>query len=81
MPLPSEPPKEPVAPFPPPPTKEGFEEYVVLWLMAFNHWHSTVDDRLTSLDGRTKDIRFILIGTILTAAAAILDVVLRALGR
>lgn len=78
MPQPSKAPDgEPQAPWPPPPTKEGFEEYVVLWLTAFNHWHSTVDVKLAKLEGRTRDIRWILIGTTLTAAAAVGDLLLR----
>lgn len=77
---PSEP-TEPQTPFPPPPTKEGFEEYVVLWLRAFNHWHTTVDVKMATLEGRTRDIRWILIGTIFTALAALADVILRVIGR
>lgn len=71
----------PPPPFPPPPTEEGFQEYVVLWLLAMNHWHTTVDVKLATLEGRTRDIRWILVGTVLGAIAGLADVILRVSGR
>lgn len=64
-------------PVPDNPDDKEFQAYVIHWLKSFNDWHHTVDVRLAELQGRTRDIRWILIGTILTAAAALADVLLR----
>lgn len=65
----------------PPSNPQEFEEFVKAKLQLLNDWHLTVDAKLATLEGRTRDIRLILIGTIFTAVAALVDVLLRAAGR